>query len=127
MNEFKVEAIVRDIELLLDIVKHILELDFDCDQPQELFDRLPEHRSKPARLQCIFRLRPSKLKTPKIFQLYCLIVDSVRKLFESLKFLDSFKFVCANKAVLILITGLKKLSFVRRRFLRFAANTAPEE
>lgn len=44
LNRIMVDAPVQDVERFLAILKSckILELEFWCDQPQELFNRLPE-------------------------------------------------------------------------------------
>ena len=95
---------VQDIERFLNFVKNfnnLTSLRFLCDQPQELFDRLPEHCAV-QRLAII--LEPSerapsdfeflrRLKQLIQLEVSCLIdAELVRNLFEELPFLSQFMF-----------------------------------
>ena len=102
---------VEDIERFLYVIKnsnYIAHLDFaDCPeggQPQELFDRLPEHCAvqgltidyKPSNLEFLFKLK--HLVSLQIDR-YSFSAKTVRKVWEELPFLLEFEFLCANKRV----------------------------
>ena len=100
LNEIQIHLPVRDIERFLGLLKNlenIVELVFKFfDQPQDLFDRLPEH----CAVQCLaIDSRPSDLGF--LFRLKNLIhlhldrltdVELVRRAFEELPVLSSFSF-----------------------------------
>ena len=100
LEEIIVDEPVQDVQRFLDILKNldsIVRLHFQCDQPQDLFDRLPEHcavqdlkifGNKHLDVRFLFRLN----------HLILLYVDcwidagSIRKVHEENKFLLSFGF-----------------------------------
>ena len=97
LKKIKVDRPVQDIQRFLDLLKKCYIVELNGDQPQELFDRLPEH----CAVQCltIHRTRPSDLRF--LFQLNHLIhldlgwpaeSETVRGAFELLPVLSSFKF-----------------------------------
>ena len=104
LEEIVVDKPVQDVQRFLDILKNldnIVTLEFCCDQPQDLFDRLPEHcavqdlkifGNKHLDVRFLFRLN----------HLILLYVDcsidagSIRKVFEN-EFLSSFEFEYINK------------------------------
>ena len=95
---------VQNTGRFLDLLKsfgHISELQFDCDQPQELYDRLPEHCAVQwlaidhASLDIDFLLRLSSIIHLSVA---CPIdAEYIRKAFEKLKFLSTFHFRSLNK------------------------------
>ena len=99
LNELKVDHSVQDIQRFLYILKNcekISELSFSCDQPQDLFDRLPEH----CAVQSLFINRPPA-DLAFLFRLKHLIdlevhwpIDSqtIRRAFDELPVLSSFVF-----------------------------------
>ena len=108
LYRFFVDQSIEDIESFLNILKnsHIDMLEFKCDQPQELFDRLPEYsvpqllaiHSELPDLKFLFRLKHLML-----LQLPDCSIDAelIRKLFEELPFLTCFRFKCNNQRVII--------------------------
>lgn len=116
LNQFYVRRPVQDIQRFLDILKNfsnIVGLEFSCDQPQDLFDRLPEHcavqrlviiNSTVSDFRFLFRLR-SLIH----LNLECSIEEkTVRKVLEELQFLSSFNFDCKDKRVSIQIEYPKR-------------------
>ena len=94
---------VQDIERFLDVLKncdHIAWLRFQCDQPQDLFDRLPEHSAvqelmiqSASDFRFLFRLNHLTR-----LDVYCSIdAKTIRKLFEGLPFLLFFGFEYNNE------------------------------
>ena len=85
---------VQDIERFLGFLKNfdnIVRLEFECDQPQDLFDRMPKHcavqrldiNRKPSDFQFLFRL-----KHLNYLSMECSIdAESIRKVLKELKFL----------------------------------------
>ena len=108
LNSIVVNRPVRDTQRFLDFLKTfatIAQLRFEGDQPQDLFDRLPEHcavqilfiRSAPSNFQFLVRL--NHLISLK---LNCeIFVDSIRKVFQALPYLSQFEFRCNNRNVRI--------------------------
>ena len=101
-----VDEPIRDTERFLDFLKsfHITKLRFWCVQPQDLFDRLPEHCavqrlticSLPSDHQFLFRLKYlSYLNTDS------LDIESVRRIFDELEFFSAFLFNYRGKMVII--------------------------
>ena len=101
---------VRDIEHFLDLLKrldNIKSLDFRSDQPQELFDRLPEYCAierldidcEVSNLQFLFRLK--HLISLEI----CWSIDAelIRNVFEEFPYILWFNFEYLNKFVKISI------------------------
>ena len=117
LSSFKVDGPVQDIERFLGLLKnfdvHISELRFlQCAQPQELFDRLPEHSA----LQCLtIHSAPSDfkflflLKDLTFLLLDCSIdIYTVRKILEELPFLSWFQFRYLDKSITIQIRQAKE-------------------
>ena len=98
LNEILVDKPVRDTERFLDFLKtfdKITKLDFNCDQPWNLFDRLPEHYvvqnltiGLPSNHQFLFRFR----HLVHLRVLSTVDAELIRTIFERLKFLSSFEF-----------------------------------
>ena len=93
--EFPVQSVQNFLDFLKNY-KNVVELTFERDQPQDLFDRLPEHSDVQS---LIFYRAPSDLAF--LFRLKHLIhldlywtIDSetVRRAFEELPVLSSFRF-----------------------------------
>ena len=105
LNEIKTLRSVRDIERFLNLLKnlqHIVKLEFNGNQPQQLFDQLPKHCAvqtltlwnPPADLTFLFRL-----KHLIHLHVYDLIdSETVRRAFEELPFLSSFSFDRASRS-----------------------------
>ena len=124
LNAIDVNAPVRDVQRFLDLLKNfnnVVYLDFSCDQPQDLFYRLPEHSavqvlyisSAVTDFQFLFRLK-------HLIRLYlCCSIDaeSVRKILEELQFLSRFEFQCNNKGFTIVIGHSKEfeITFIGKR------------
>ena len=99
LNVVEVSRPVQDIERFLNLIKNrknIFGLTFECDQPQDLFDRLPEHCAVqklilnylPPDLGFIFRLK--HLIYLKID--WSIDIETVRRAFQELPVLSYFKF-----------------------------------
>ena len=106
---------VQDIERFLVFLKtfgNITTLHFQCAQPQELFDRLPEHCTvqcvtinPPADLQFLFRL-----KHLVYLYIYSSIeIESIRTVLEELEFVSVFRFSYKNKWARIEVDKRKRL------------------
>ena len=116
LNHVIVDRPVQDTQRFLDLLKNcenISELSFTCDQPQDLFDRLPEHCAvqkltlyrPPADLAFLFRL-----KHLIHFDIRGSIdSETVRKAFEELPVLSSFYFRFNHKNALIEISQPKDI------------------
>ena len=105
----------EDVQRFLDLLKSLditVELWFDGDQPQDLFDRLPEHYaarslyidSAPSNHQFVFRMKGLvrlQLEFP-------VDIETIRKAFEELPLLCSFKFWYLNNEVRIEIGHSKR-------------------
>ena len=105
---------VQDIQRFLDLLrnfKNVVKLRFECAQPQDLFDRLPEHSAvqeliigaAPSDHQFLFRLQHLLFLNLN----YPLNVEFIRKVLEELPLLASFKSQYNNKDVQIR-SGLPK-------------------
>ena len=104
----KVDEPVQSVPRFLDFLKNfsnIDSLDFESDQPQELFDRLPEQcvvrnlflHCPPPDLQFLFRLKYLvHLNVRGTFD-----AETIRKILEELEFISSFDFNFANKRIKI--------------------------
>ena len=102
-RQIEVDEPVQDIERFLDVLKNfgnIEELEFCRDQPQDLFDRLPEHS---AVQKLVIHGEPSDFEfLPRLNHLIELDVNCsidaelIREVFEGLPFLLRFKF-CFNR------------------------------
>ena len=110
----------QDVQRFLDLLKNvpnIVNLQFSFDQPQDLFDRLPEHST----VQCLRIDRPVSdfcflLRFEHLIVLHYwnqINAEVVRKSFEELQFLYHFSFKHLDK--LVEIEKLKRL--VKRRRL----------
>ncbi|KAI3480252.1 hypothetical protein L1887_57615 [Cichorium endivia] len=109
LDEIYVSQPVQHIERFLQILKNMDNIDylwFNCDQPQELFDRLPEDCATLQRLTIFSKLSDFSF-LPKLSNLTELIVncsidiESVRKILEDLQFLSELRFGYFNKRVAI--------------------------
>ena len=116
LDRITVSEPVQDIDRFLHLLKvsiNIVGLEFWCDQPQQLFDRLSEHCAvQHLSLYCavrdfdfLFRLEG----------LNCLAIRSpidtktIRKVFEELKFISSFGFKLRSRDVLVSIGNPKRI------------------
>ena len=107
---------VQDTQRFLDLLKsldHIVKLWFVGDQPQELFDRLPEYY---AAQNLEFSHGPSdlaflaRLEDLLYLEMRCSIdAQTIRKVLEELKFLSFFSFEYRKKLVRIQINHPKLL------------------
>ena len=99
LNQIQVYPPVQDIQRFLDLLKNcarIVELMFNGDHPQDLFDRLPEHCAvqkltlsrPPSDLAFLFRLK--NLINLKLE--WSIDAELVRKAFNELPFLSIFNF-----------------------------------
>ena len=118
LNKIKVNRPVQDILRFLDLLKNcknIVELVFDkCDQPQDLFDRLPEHcvvqklfmfnTDPPSDLAFLFRLK----HLIKLSVFWSIDSETVRRAFEELPALSYFGFRFGQKEALIEISQSKQ-------------------
>ena len=105
---------VQDIERFLDLLKdldNIVNLQFECAQPQELFDRLPEHcavqqlRIDTELSDYRFLSRLHDLIELVLFR--SIDIESVRKVLE-LRFLSTFNFRYLDERVKIRIHHPKR-------------------
>ena len=110
LNSIVVDRRVENIERFLDLVKNLpttmtLEFDFWCDQPQELYDGLPEHcavqmlniTEAPSDHRFLFRLE----HLVELVLDYSIDAETIRKVFENLEFISSFGFQYLGSGVLI--------------------------
>ena len=125
LNAIIVDHTVQDIERFLDTFKfgNICELDIGCAQPQDLFDRLPDH----CDLQRLTIMEVQdwgflfKLKNLIELDLNCSIrAEIIQRAFEELEFLSFFSFKYANKKF--------KIEFIdsNRRLRQFWVHVEPE-
>ena len=115
LDMVRVNRPIRKIERFLGFLKNldnIVELLFECDQPQELFDRLPEHCTVqwleiplPPDPQFLLRMK-------HLMYLFTgsLNVELVRRILEELEFLSFFIFCFNRKRVEIEIDQQKRFS-----------------
>ena len=116
LKEIIVNRSVQNVQRFLDFLKnfdHIVELDFWCDQSQDLFDRLPEHSAVQAlSIQHAvpdFRFL-SRLKHLLYLNLeFSIDAESIRNVLEELKFLLLFTFRFENQDVQI-----KRIAHLKR-------------
>ena len=103
LNVLRVNSPVRDVQRFLDLLKNccvnIVELHFEGDQsqPQDLFDRLPEHCAiqylsihkalAPSDLEFIYRIK----HLIRLEVRWQIPVKLIRKAFEQLPFLSCFR------------------------------------
>ena len=117
LNTIYVIKRVKDIERFLEFLRNfgdIRNLEFDCDQPQDLFDRLPEHcalqqltiNHEVQDLDLGFLLRLTHLTF--IDLAFSIDVQLVRKVFEELRFVSWFRFRVFNKEIRIEIGRSKQ-------------------
>ena len=99
---------VQDVQRFLDVLKNlesIVQLRFESDQPQDLFDRLPEHcevqvlNIGDALADLQFLLRLKHLIHLRLNQ--SIDAEFIRNVYEELPFLSEFGFGCNNKSVRI--------------------------
>ena len=115
LNTILVNDPVEDIERFLDLLKNfdnIVKLEFWDDQPQDLFDRLPEY----CAVQGLYIGREIS-DVQFLFQLKNLVhldlpgcqfdAESIRKAFNELQFLSQFRFKYLNKLVTIELVRIK--------------------
>ena len=115
LNEVRVDCPVEDIERFLDLLKNcknIVELLFECDQLQDLFDRLPEHSAvqwliiynEPSDLDFLFRLK-------YLIHLnvhWTIDTETIRRAFEKLPLLSWLRFKYDQKRVSIEVDQRKQ-------------------
>ena len=118
LQDILVEDPIQDTQRLLDLLKSLKSLDispalwFYDDQPQDLYDRLPEHYAvrrlyiqlAPSDHQFLFRLRHLR----DLMLEYAMDPEFVRKVFEELPLLCSFEFVYLNNEVRVKIGHSKQ-------------------
>ena len=115
LNMVCVNGLVQDPQRFLDLLKNcknIVVFEFDGDQPQDLFDRLPEHCAvqkltldrPPSDLDFLFQLK--HLIFLKID--WSIGIETVRRAFEQLPALSSFKFRYDQKKTSIEIDQVSK-------------------
>ena len=115
LDQISVSGPVQDIERFLNLLKNldnIVHLDFSCNQPQDLFDRLPEH----CAIQLLFIASAlsdfrflSRLKHLICLSLNCSIdAGLIRKILEENDFLSMFGFKYINKAIQIRVEQPKR-------------------
>ena len=144
LSEIYLESSVQNIELFLDNLKNfdnISDVGVSSVQPQDLFDRLPEHCAVQrlylypivTDLRFLFRL-----KNLIILHLRCSIeAETIRRLFEELTFLSEFTFKCKDKAFEIetghskpfeiLVTGKKTVVADLNAAIQFIIENAPRK
>ena len=121
-----VDELVQDIErflVFLNNLDKITRLQFSCNQPQELFDRLPEHCT--VQWLSIDRLPPDpqflvRLKYLSHFFTSSIKVECIRRILEELEFVTLLEFDYSNKRIIIEVRlNLLSLSMngKRRSFL----------
>ena len=115
LNFVEIYLPVQDIELFLHLLKNcIVELKFECDQPQDLFDRLPEYcavqkltiNSVPSDLDFLFRLK----HLIHLHLGWSIDSETVRRAFQELPVLSSFWFQYGQKRVSIETNHPKQFS-----------------
>ena len=116
LNKVRVVSPIRYIELFLDLLKNcksIVEFRFElCDQPQDLFNRLPEHSAvqrlhishPPLDLDFLFRLK----HLIDLELCWSIDIETIRKAFEELPVLSYFWFEYDQKRVSIQIDKPKQ-------------------
>ena len=109
LDQIIIGQAVQNTQRFLELLKsfdNISNLVFHCEQPQELFDRLPEY-SAVQRLSLYFPVPDFlwfRLKNLLYLYLHCPIdAETVQKLFEELPLLKSLSSKVGNKPVLITI------------------------
>ena len=98
---------VQDIQRFLDLLKNsrkVVELWVSHDQPQELFDRLPDHCALLHLTICYCRVQNFeflfRLKDLVVLELFCSFeTELIRKVFERLPFLLTVRFGYINKPI----------------------------
>ena len=111
----RVNERVQDVDRFLQLLKSLdnnLRLEFYKNQPQELFDRLPDHSAiqelmiwnKPADLDFLFGLK--SLIYLEIW--FPIDIKLISKVFGELPFLSSFRFECLNEDCIIKIVNLNQ-------------------
>ena len=107
LNEIFVEEPVQDIESFLNLLKNlhnIVRLEFQSDQPQNLFDRLPEHCSTLQELIILSELSDIRflyrMEHLILLEVICPVdSESIQKVFEANEFLSEFIFNQVNQGV----------------------------
>ena len=115
LKELYVDRPVQNIQRFLDFLKHfdIVKFEFGGDQPQALFDQLPEHC---AAQELIIHSAPqdfeflSRLKDLIRIEVYCSIdVESIRGILKELRCLAYFRCNFANMVVQFEVGRTKKI------------------
>lgn len=115
LNKLIVDKPIQDVERFLDLLKkftNIVALRFECEQPQDLFDRLSEHcavqklriRHRPAALSFLLKLN----SLIHLHLDWSIDLESVRKLFKSLKCLSELNFKYIEEKVRIRMDHRKR-------------------
>ena len=116
LKSVEVDHPVQNIQRFLDLLKNcarIVELTFNGDQPQDLFDRLPEHCAvqklsiyrPPSDLAFLFRMKhliDLDLNTTSIDS------ETVRRAFDELPVLSSFRFWISELEITIQVDHPKQ-------------------
>ena len=125
LKQMSVHERVQKVERFLQLLKNIdniVELTFYHDQPQSLFDQLPEHCSALQKLD--INRNPSALSF--LFQFKHLIsvclgstdLQSIRKVLEEFEFLSWFRFLHKTRYFKIEIMLPKRFKIVGRKCVR---------
>ena len=115
LNEVIVYRPVQNIQRFLDLLenyKNIVVFEFDGNQPQDLFDQLPEHsavqwlilKRAPSNLDFLFRLN----HLIRLYVYFSIDMETVRRALDELPCLSLFKFRCGHKNVSIEIRHPKQ-------------------
>ena len=132
LNWITVSSPIQDTERFLDLLKdllkdldNIVKLQFECGQPQELFDRLSEHYAvqelaiycEPSDLRFLFGLK----NLVNLHLMFSIGLELIQGLLEALPHLFLFVFSYLNKWVQITIYHRKRLEvFVDGEAKKFA-------
>ena len=119
LSKIIVDSQIQDVQRFLDLLKsfkNIVRLEFSCDQPQDLFDRLPEYcavqelslQYSPSNLRFLLRLK----QLIALDVLYLKHVEFFREISEELTNLSEFNFNYFNKNVYIEINHPKFSIFI---------------
>lgn len=110
-----IDQSIKNIPLFFECLKHVdtfVELIFFCDQPQELFDQLPEHC---ASLRMIIDCAPNdfrflfRLKKLVSLQIRSIDLETACGVLKELDLLSQFKFTYNNSEIEIRIDKPNKL------------------
>ena len=112
LYEILVDSPVQDVQRFLSVVNRFNIADFFCPQPQDLFDRLPEHCAiqdffityQPEDLRFLFKLKNSI----RLSLGFTISLELISEIFKELPFLSHFSFKYDYKWCTI-ETGLSKV------------------